>query len=152
MYAAAEGCTSLIWKRLWKYLAFFLKAERGTSQTCSGTRTLLAQSISYLLLLKNCMFRNSTLLRAVYTNKLRLIWNLVLHGKTNIEHVLQAHYRAITDINWHTTECDTVVSTGIDSWVWAWDLRDPRKPVFGAFYFKNIHILADARIPRFVCV
>jgi hypothetical protein len=52
-------------------------------------------------------------------------------GKTSIEHILQAHYRAITDINWHTTECDTVASTGIDSWVWAWDLREPRKPIFG---------------------
>ncbi|KAG6836530.1 hypothetical protein H0H93_007076 [Arthromyces matolae] len=47
-----------------------------------------------------------------------------------------AHYRAITDINWHTTECDTVVSTGIDSWIWAWDLRQPRKPIFGLSAFK----------------
>ncbi len=52
-------------------------------------------------------------------------------GKSNIEHILYAHYRAITDINWHTTEFDTVVSTGIDGWVWAWDLREPRKPIFG---------------------
>jgi len=61
----------------------------------------------------------------------RLIWNLLLVGKTSIEHILQAHYRAITDINWHTTECDTVISIGIDSWLWAWDLREPRKPIFG---------------------
>ena len=61
----------------------------------------------------------------------RLIWNLHLGGKTSIEHILRSHYRAITDINWHTTECDIVVSTGIDSWLWAWDLRTPHKPIFG---------------------
>ncbi|KAF9266957.1 hypothetical protein L218DRAFT_857464 [Marasmius fiardii PR-910] len=61
-----------------------------------------------------------------------LIWNLLMPGKTSIEHILHSHYRAITDINWHTTECDTVASTGIDSWVWGWDLRAPRKPIFGA--------------------
>ncbi|KAG6844879.1 hypothetical protein H0H87_002824 [Tephrocybe sp. NHM501043] len=65
-----------------------------------------------------------------------LIWNLLLVGKTSIEFILQAHYRAITDINWHTTECDTVISTGIDSWLWAWDLRETRKPIFGMSAFK----------------
>ncbi|KAF5337912.1 hypothetical protein D9758_013131 [Tetrapyrgos nigripes] len=66
-----------------------------------------------------------------------LIWNLDLAGKTSIEHILHSHYRAITDINWHTTECDTVVSTGIDSWVWAWDLRETRKPIFGLCAFNS---------------
>ena len=63
-----------------------LKAEHhGTLQTYSVTRTLL----------RNCMSRHSTLLRAIYMNKLRLIWNPLLRGKPNIEHVLQAHYCAI---------------------------------------------------------
>lgn len=66
-----------------------------------------------------------------------LIWNLMATGKSNIEHILYAHYRAVTDINWHTTEFDTVVSTGIDSWVWAWDLREPRKPIFGLCAFNS---------------
>ncbi|PBK62980.1 hypothetical protein ARMSODRAFT_963822 [Armillaria solidipes] len=66
-----------------------------------------------------------------------LIWNLMATGKSNIEHILYAHYRAITDINWHTTEFDTVVSTGIDGWVWAWDLREPRKPIFGLCEFNS---------------
>ncbi|KAG5653422.1 hypothetical protein H0H81_000533 [Sphagnurus paluster] len=65
-----------------------------------------------------------------------LIWNLLLVGQTSIEFILHAHYRAITDINWHTTECDTVISTGIDSWLWAWDLREPRKPIFGLSAFE----------------
>ncbi|KAF9467004.1 hypothetical protein BDZ94DRAFT_1250295 [Collybia nuda] len=66
-----------------------------------------------------------------------LIWNLLLVGKTSIEHILQSHYRAITDINWHTYECDTVISTGIDSWLWSWDLREPRKPTSGLCAFKT---------------
>ncbi|KAH6903445.1 vacuolar membrane protein [Coprinopsis sp. MPI-PUGE-AT-0042] len=56
-----------------------------------------------------------------------LIWNLGITGRSAIEHVLKSHYRAITDFNWHTTECDIVASTGIDSWIWVWDLRNPRK-------------------------
>jgi WD40 repeat protein len=56
----------------------------------------------------------------------------MLIGKTSIEHILHSHYRAITDINWHTSEPETVCSVGIDSWLWSWDLREPRKPVMGA--------------------
>uniref|UniRef100_A0A0W0FZ82 Uncharacterized protein n=1 Tax=Moniliophthora roreri TaxID=221103 RepID=A0A0W0FZ82_MONRR len=66
-----------------------------------------------------------------------LIWNLFMSRKTSIEHILHSHYRAITDINWHTTECDTVASTGIDSWVWVWDLRETRKPIFGLSAFNS---------------
>lgn len=69
-----------------------------------------------------------------------LIWDLLLVGKTSIEHILHSHYRAITDINWHTSEPDLVVSTGIDSWLWCWDLRDLRnrhKPVFGMCAFNG---------------
>ncbi|KAJ4472627.1 hypothetical protein J3R30DRAFT_3708599 [Lentinula aciculospora] len=66
-----------------------------------------------------------------------LIWNLYMSGKTSIQHILHSHYRAITDINWHTTERDIVVSTGIDSWVWAWDMREPRKPIFGLCAFSS---------------
>ncbi|TFK47373.1 hypothetical protein OE88DRAFT_1811180 [Heliocybe sulcata] len=69
-----------------------------------------------------------------------LIWDLLLVGKTSIEHILHSHYRAITDINWHTSEPDLVVSTGIDSWLWCWDLRDLRnrhKPVFGMSAFNG---------------
>ncbi|KAI0674045.1 hypothetical protein C8Q78DRAFT_1143275 [Trametes maxima] len=64
-----------------------------------------------------------------------LIWNLLLGGRTSIEHVLRSHYRAITDINWHTIEPDIVVSTGIDSWLWSWDLRAVQKPIMGLCAF-----------------
>ncbi|OCH85322.1 hypothetical protein OBBRIDRAFT_828983 [Obba rivulosa] len=66
-----------------------------------------------------------------------LIWNLLLAGKTSIQHVLRSHYRAITDINWHTTDPDVVISTGIDSWLWAWDLREPEKPTMGLCDFNS---------------
>ncbi|KAI0689793.1 hypothetical protein BC835DRAFT_1367485 [Cytidiella melzeri] len=65
-----------------------------------------------------------------------LIWNLYISGKTSIQHILHSHYRAITDINWHTTDPDIVVSTGIDSWLWAWDLRITSKPVMGLCAFN----------------
>ena len=54
----------------------------------------------------------------------RLIWNLNRTGKTSIDHVLYAHYRAITDINWHPLEPDMVASTGLDSWIWIWDMDE----------------------------
>ncbi|KAJ6608857.1 WD40-repeat-containing domain protein [Mycena sp. CBHHK59/15] len=77
-----------------------------------------------------------------------LIWNLNLPssssshpGTTSIQHVLRAHYRAITDINWHPApaERDLVVSTGVDAWVWAWDLRAVRggRAVFGLSAFNS---------------
>ncbi|GJE87140.1 WD40 repeat-like protein [Phanerochaete sordida] len=65
-----------------------------------------------------------------------LIWNLYISGKTSIEHILRSHYRAITDINWHLHDPDVVVSTGIDSWLWAWDLRTPQKPIIGLCAFN----------------
>ncbi len=68
-----------------------------------------------------------------YVANARLIWNLCLTGKSAIQHALHSHYRAITDINWHTQDPDVVVSTGIDSWLWAWDLRTPQKPIMGQY-------------------
>ncbi|KAI6038574.1 hypothetical protein EDC04DRAFT_1953831 [Pisolithus marmoratus] len=65
-----------------------------------------------------------------------LIWNLLMPGKMSIEYILRSHYRAITDINWHTFEPQTVSSVGIDSWIWTWDLREPRKPVSGLCAFS----------------
>ncbi|KAJ7739030.1 hypothetical protein DFH07DRAFT_983862 [Mycena maculata] len=81
-----------------------------------------------------------------------LIWNLHLsapspagaqtqsQSPSAIQHVLHAHYRAITDINWHpaAAERDIVVSTGVDAWVWAWDLRAARggRAVFGLSAFN----------------
>ncbi|KAH8109914.1 WD40-repeat-containing domain protein [Phellopilus nigrolimitatus] len=80
-----------------------------------------------------------------------LIWNLLISGKTSIEFILQSHYRAITDINWHTFDPDLVCSTGIDSWIWAWDIRDPQKPAFAGgtqvkWNRKDGNILASSHL------
>ncbi|PWN47131.1 WD40 repeat-like protein [Violaceomyces palustris] len=40
-----------------------------------------------------------------------------------IEHVLHAHTRAITDINWSAFHPEILASCGIDTWTWVWDLR-----------------------------
>lgn len=50
----------------------------------------------------------------------RIIWNLLLTGRSSIEHVFESHYRSITDINWSPRNPDMVASTGLDSWVWLW--------------------------------
>ncbi|KAJ7029772.1 hypothetical protein C8F04DRAFT_1115839 [Mycena alexandri] len=59
---------------------------------------------------------------------------------SSIAHILHAHYRAITDINWHPAreERDVVASTGVDSWIWAWDLRAAAggRAVFGLSAFN----------------
>ncbi|KZT54266.1 hypothetical protein CALCODRAFT_473689 [Calocera cornea HHB12733] len=60
-----------------------------------------------------------------------LIWNLYLSGKSSIEQILHAHYRAITDLNWHAYEPEVIASCGIDSWIWSWDLRQGPKPTMG---------------------
>ncbi|KAF7294510.1 WD-REPEATS-REGION domain-containing protein [Mycena kentingensis (nom. inval.)] len=76
-----------------------------------------------------------------------LIWNLLITAGPNggqpsaIQHILRGHYRAITDVNWHPApeERDLVVSTGVDSWLWAWDLRAAKngRAVFGLSAFNN---------------
>ncbi|KAG9021212.1 hypothetical protein FS837_007474, partial [Tulasnella sp. UAMH 9824] len=60
-----------------------------------------------------------------------LIWNLHKTGQTAIEFILNKHYRAITDINWSSYNPDVIASCGIDSWIWAWDLRAGPRTVFG---------------------
>jgi len=72
-------------------------------------------------------------------------------GKTSIEHILHSHYRAITDVNWHTSEPDTVASVGIDAWVWSWDLREPRKPVLGVS-FDRVYMKCNLNCHRTLCV
>lgn len=42
---------------------------------------------------------------------------------SSIEHVLHAHSRAITDINWSPFHPELVASSSIDTWTWVWDLR-----------------------------
>jgi len=112
--------------------ASFPRGAHGTLPMYNGTHTPLVQSTLSRHQVRSCKrvsFHPGFI--KVNSCKCRLIWNLCLTGKSAIQHALHSHYRAITDINWHTQDPDIVVSTGIDSWLWAWDLRTPQKPIMG---------------------
>lgn len=50
-------------------------------------------------------------------------------SEDSIEHVLHAHSRAITDINFSAHHPDVLATCAVDSFVHCWDLRIPAKPV-----------------------
>ena len=63
------------------------------------------------------------------SNQKVLVWNLaMLNPQASIEHVLHAHSRAITDINFSPYHPDILATCAVDSYVHCWDLRHPRKP------------------------
>ncbi|KAI9670894.1 MAG: hypothetical protein M1817_003779 [Caeruleum heppii] len=63
------------------------------------------------------------------SNQKALVWNLAMKGPMNaIEHILHAHSRAITDINFSAHHPDILATCAVDSFVHCWDLRDPAKP------------------------
>ena len=64
------------------------------------------------------------------SNQKALVWNLaVKSGQNPIEHVLHAHSRAITDINFSAHHPDILATCSVDSFVHSWDLRVPYRPV-----------------------
>ncbi|KAF8528467.1 hypothetical protein BU17DRAFT_80840 [Hysterangium stoloniferum] len=65
-----------------------------------------------------------------------LIWNLYRPDRTAIQRIAPRHYRSITDVNWHNHNPDIVASTGIDSWIWMWDIRASTKPITGLCAFN----------------
>ncbi|KAG5978644.1 hypothetical protein E4U56_000081 [Claviceps arundinis] len=91
-------------------------------------------------------------------NHRALVWNLNLREDSNsgaVEHSLQGHSRAITDLNFSAHHPDTLATCSVDGYVHWWDLRRPRQPVLtfcdwfaGAtqvkFNRQNPHILASA--------
>ncbi|WFD21009.1 hypothetical protein MCAP1_003264 [Malassezia caprae] len=44
-------------------------------------------------------------------------------SSTAVEHLLDAHTRAITDINWSPFHPELLASCSVDTWTWVWDLR-----------------------------
>lgn len=63
------------------------------------------------------------------SNQKALIWNLEMKDpRSSIEHVLHAHTRAITDINFSAHHPDVLATCGVDSFVHCWDIRRPRRP------------------------
>lgn len=49
-------------------------------------------------------------------------------SQASIEHVLHAHTRAITDINFSAHHPDILATCAVDSFVHCWDLRHPARP------------------------
>ncbi|GAP92944.1 putative WD repeat-containing protein [Rosellinia necatrix] len=61
-----------------------------------------------------------------------LVWNLSLREDSAsgaIEHSLQGHTRAITDVNFSAHHPDILATCAVDGYVHSWDLRKPRQPV-----------------------
>ncbi|KFH46995.1 putative RWD, RING finger and WD repeat-containing protein-like protein [Hapsidospora chrysogenum ATCC 11550] len=64
-------------------------------------------------------------------NHRALVWNLNLREDSTsgaIEHSLQGHSRAITDINFSAHHPDILATCSVDGYVHTWDLRRPRQP------------------------
>jgi hypothetical protein len=89
-----------------------------------------------------------------------LIWNVAAPATNAVEHVLDAHTRALTDINFSAHEPDLVATCAVDSFVHCWDLRTPFRPVIsfadwyaGATQVKwnrqDGHILASSHDEKF---
>ena len=63
------------------------------------------------------------------SNQKALVWNLAMSNPSaSIEHVLHAHTRAITDINFSAHHPDLLATCAVDSFVHCWDLRFPARP------------------------
>ncbi|KAJ5092567.1 hypothetical protein NUU61_007437 [Penicillium alfredii] len=63
------------------------------------------------------------------SNQKALVWNLAMKTWQNsIEHVLHAHSRAITDINFSASHPDVLATCAVDSFIHCWDLRTPSRP------------------------
>ncbi|KAL4977874.1 hypothetical protein BDW66DRAFT_26499 [Aspergillus desertorum] len=63
------------------------------------------------------------------SNQKALVWNLAMRSYQNsIEHVLHAHTRAITDINFSAHHPDILATCAVDSFVHCWDLRAASRP------------------------
>ena len=90
------------------------------------------------------------------SNQKALVWNLNMQNReAAVEHVLHAHTRAISDINFSAHYPDILATCAVDSFVHCWDLRHPARPALtfcdwfaGATQVKwnrtNPHILASS--------
>lgn len=90
------------------------------------------------------------------SNQKAIVWNLAMtNARASIEHVLHAHTRAITDINFSAHHPDILATCAVDSYVHCWDLRHSARPAMtfcdwfaGATQVKwnrqDSHILASS--------
>lgn len=64
------------------------------------------------------------------SNQKALVWNLNMKDtQSSVEHVLHAHTRAISDINFSAHNPDILATCAVDSFVHCWDIRCPSRPV-----------------------
>lgn len=63
------------------------------------------------------------------SNQKALLWDLARPSKNAIHSVLHKHTRAITDINFHPLDPEMLATCSIDTFVYSWDMRTPRRPV-----------------------
>lgn len=63
------------------------------------------------------------------SNQKALLWDLSRPSNNAIQNVLHRHVRAITDINFHPKDPELLATCSIDTFVYCWDMRTPRRPV-----------------------
>lgn len=63
------------------------------------------------------------------SNQKALLWDLARPSNNAIQNVLHRHTRAITDINFHPVDPEMLATCSIDTFVYSWDMRTPRRPV-----------------------
>lgn len=63
------------------------------------------------------------------SNQKALLWDLARPSNNAIQNVLHRHVRAITDINFHPQDPELLATCSIDTFVYCWDMRTPRRPV-----------------------
>lgn len=63
------------------------------------------------------------------SNQKALLWDLARPSNNAILEVMHRHTRAITDINFHPSDPEVFATCSIDTFVYSWDMRTPRKPV-----------------------
>ncbi|PGH03812.1 hypothetical protein AJ80_08625 [Polytolypa hystricis UAMH7299] len=87
------------------------------------------------------------------SNQKALVWNLALKPWQNpIEHVLHAHSRAITDINFSAHHPDVLATCAVDSFVHCWDLRTPSRPVvsFSDWFAGATQVKWNRQVPHVI--
>ncbi|OBA23214.1 hypothetical protein METBIDRAFT_76273 [Metschnikowia bicuspidata var. bicuspidata NRRL YB-4993] len=62
-------------------------------------------------------------------NQKALLWDLLRPHTHAIQNVLHRHTRAITDIHFHPQDPELLATCLIDTFVFTWDMRTPRRPV-----------------------
>ncbi|PSK38215.1 hypothetical protein C7M61_002772 [Candidozyma pseudohaemuli] len=63
------------------------------------------------------------------SNQKALLWDLARPSNNAIAHVLHRHTRAIADINFHPMDPEVLATCSIDTFVYSWDMRSPRRPI-----------------------